>query len=215
MGASPRRFVIARRGAPRRSRPGLPRFARNDEETLVEKSPARNKRWKRYTSQWQAAVSGKPPPRLANAHPNIVPYEAFRAKDDWMILAIGNDVQFKKFCEVAGAPELAQDPRFAANAARVHNRAALTSRVAELIAAQPLDWWLGTLDAAGVPCGPISTLDRAFADAQAVQRGLKVELPHAAGGTAPGAACPIRLSRTPPLLGQSAARTPKLIRGGV
>jgi crotonobetainyl-CoA:carnitine CoA-transferase CaiB-like acyl-CoA transferase len=143
-------------------------------------------------------VSGKPPQRLGNAHPNIVPYEAFRAKDDWMILAIGNDVQFKKFCEVAGAPELAQDPRFAANAARVHNRAALTPRVAELIAAQPLDWWLGTLDAAGVPCGPISTLDRAFADAQAVQRGLKVELPHAAGGTAPGAACPIRLSRTPP-----------------
>ena len=119
-------------------------------------------------------VSGKPPQRLGNAHPNIVPYEAFRAKDDWMILAIGNDVQFKKFCEVAGAPELAQDPRFAANAARVHNRAALTPRVAELIAAQPLDWWLGT------------------------QRGLKVELPHAAGGTAPGAACPIRLSRTPP-----------------
>ena len=143
-------------------------------------------------------VSGKPPQRLGNAHPNIVPYEAFRAKDDWMILAIGNDVQFKKFCEVAGAPELAQDPRFAANAARVHNRAALTPRVAEMIAAQPLDWWLGTLDAAGVPCGPISTLDRAFADAQAVQRGLKVELPHAAGGTAPGAACPIRLSRTPP-----------------
>jgi glutaryl-CoA transferase len=143
-------------------------------------------------------ISGKPPQRLGNAHPNIVPYEAFRAKDDWMILAIGNDVQFKKFCEVAGAPELAQDPRFAANAARVHNRAALTPRVAEMIAAQPLDWWLGTLDAAGVPCGPISTLDRAFADAQAVQRGLKVELPHAAGGTAPGAACPIRLSRTPP-----------------
>ena len=73
-------------------------------------------------------VSGKPPQRLGNAHPNIVPYEAFRAKDDWMILAIGNDVQFKKFCEVAGAPELAQDPRFAANAARVHNRAALTPR---------------------------------------------------------------------------------------
>jgi crotonobetainyl-CoA:carnitine CoA-transferase CaiB-like acyl-CoA transferase len=157
-------------------------------------------------------VSGRPPQRLGNAHPNIVPYEAFRAKDHWMILAVGNDGQFRKFCEVAGAPELAQDPRFATNAARVRNRAELTPRVAELIAARPLDWWLGTLDAAGVPCGPINTLDRAFADPQAVQRELKVELPHAAGGTAPSAACPIRLSRTPPryelappLLGQHTA----------
>jgi crotonobetainyl-CoA:carnitine CoA-transferase CaiB-like acyl-CoA transferase len=137
-------------------------------------------------------------PAARHARPNIVPYEAFRAKDDWMILAVGNDGQFKKFCDVAGAPELAQNRRFATNAARVRNRAALTPRVAELIAARPLDWWLGTLDAAGVPCGPINTLDRAFADPQAVQRGLKIELPHAAGGTASGAACPIRLSRTPP-----------------
>jgi crotonobetainyl-CoA:carnitine CoA-transferase CaiB-like acyl-CoA transferase len=161
-------------------------------------------------------VGGRAPDRLGNAHPNIVPYEAFRTADGWMILAVGNDGQFRKFCEVAGAPELADDPRFATNAGRVRHRDALTPRVAELIAPRPLDWWLAALDAAGVPCGPINTLDRAFADPQAVQRGLKVELPHAAGGTAPGTACPIRLSRTPPsyelappLLGQHTAEVLK------
>ena len=143
-------------------------------------------------------VGGRAPGRLGNAHPNLVPYEAFRTADGWMILAVGNDGQFRRFCEIAGAPGLADDPRFSTNAGRVRHRALLTPRVAELIAQRPLDWWLAALDAAGVPCGPINTLDRAFADPQAVARGLKVELPHASGGTAPGTACPIRLSRTPP-----------------
>lgn len=161
-------------------------------------------------------VGGKAPGRLGNAHPNIVPYEAFRTADGWMILAVGNDGQFRRFCEVAGCTGLADDPRFATNAARVRHRALLVPQVAAILTTRPLDDWIQALDAAGVPCGPINTIDRSFGDPQAVHRELRIELPHAAGGTAPGVACPIRLSRTPPryelappLLGQHTAEVLK------
>ena len=111
-------------------------------------------------------VSGRPPGRLGNAHPNIVPYEVFQAADGHFILAVGNDGQFRRFCEVAGRPDLSVDLRFATNPARVENRAVLVPLLADVIAVRRRADWLTALEAAGVPCGPINTLDQVFDDSQ-------------------------------------------------
>ncbi len=154
-------------------------------------------------------VGGKPPARLGNAHPNIVPYEAFPTADGHIILAVGNDSQFAKFCDLAGAPELASNPAFETNALRVENRADLTPLVAELMSHHSSDWWLENLAIKGVPCGPINTLDQVFEDEQVKHRQMQIELEHPQAGTVPGVANPVKFSETPieyrsapPVLGQ-------------
>jgi crotonobetainyl-CoA:carnitine CoA-transferase CaiB-like acyl-CoA transferase len=142
-------------------------------------------------------VSGRPPGRLGNAHPSIVPYQAFATRDGHLVLAVGNDGQFARFCEVAGRPELARDARFATNAARVQHRAELVAALAPILADRASDAWIDALEAAGVPCGPINDLAEVFEDPQVRHRGLKVEVPDPRCGTVPVVASPIRLSRTP------------------
>jgi crotonobetainyl-CoA:carnitine CoA-transferase CaiB-like acyl-CoA transferase len=142
-------------------------------------------------------VGGQLPRRLGNAHPNIVPYQAFATADGHMILAIGNDGQFRRFCEVAGRPELGVDPRFATNAARVRNRDALLPELSALMAARPSRAWNEQLEAANVPCGPINSLAEVFDDPQVRHRGLAVAMPHPQDPALRLVANPIRLSATP------------------
>lgn len=154
-------------------------------------------------------TTGVPPKRLGNAHPNIVPYQDFPTADGDIILAVGNDSQFRKFCEVAGCTELADDPRFASNKARVANREVLVPMLRQTTVFKTTGEWISLLEQAGVPCGPINNLAQVFEDAQVKARGLRLDLPHALGCLAPQVASPIRLSQTPveyrnapPLLGQ-------------
>ena len=154
-------------------------------------------------------VSGKVPAPMGNTHPSIVPYQVFAAADGHIIVAVGNDGQFARMCQVAGVPEWAKDPRYATNPARVTNRAELVPKLATLIAAKPSRFWLDGLEAAGVPVGPINSVAQTFADPQAVARGLAITLPLEGGGTVPGVASPIREAdkfpqtvTAPPRLGQ-------------
>jgi crotonobetainyl-CoA:carnitine CoA-transferase CaiB-like acyl-CoA transferase len=154
-------------------------------------------------------TSGKSPKRWGNAHPNIVPYQVFACGDGHMILAAGNDAQFRKFCDVAGCSSFADDERFATNDARVRNREVLVPLLTELIVRRRRDEWVASLEAAGVPCGPINSIAQAFDDPQVRHRGMKIELPHPLAGSVPLVANPIRLSATPveyasapPTLGQ-------------
>ncbi|MDP1610271.1 MAG: CaiB/BaiF CoA-transferase family protein [Sulfuritalea sp.] len=154
-------------------------------------------------------VSGTAPRRMGNGHPNIVPYQDFPTADGDMILAIGNDGQFARFCDIAGHAEWAADARFATNAARVRNRAELIPLLRQTTVMKTTADWIALLESAAVPCGPINDLAGVFADPQVRHRGLRVDLPHAAGGSAPQVANPIRFSatpidyrRAPPLLGQ-------------
>ncbi|MDK9704520.1 MAG: CoA transferase [Sulfuritalea sp.] len=154
-------------------------------------------------------VSGKPPRRMGNGHPNIVPYQDFPTADGDMILAIGNDGQFARFCELAGHVEWSSDERFATNAARVKHRAELLPLLRQTTVMKTTAAWIALLENAAVPCGPINDLADVFADPQILHRGLRVEMPHAAGGSAPQVTNPIRFSATPidyrlapPLLGQ-------------
>ena len=142
-------------------------------------------------------VGGKPPGRLGNAHPNIVPYQAFATLDGHIVLAVGNDEQFRRFASEAGHPEWASDNRFATNRARVANRATLIPLVAGVVAARPTDAWIAVLEAVGVPCGPINPLDRVFADPHVVDHGLKLDLPDDRLGRVPSVANPLNLSETP------------------
>ena len=142
-------------------------------------------------------VSGVAPGRVGNAHPNIVPYEAFACADGHLILAVGNDAQFAKFCAVAGVPEWAADPRFAKNSDRVRHRDTLVPMVAAVVATRTQHDWLAALEEAGVPCGPINRLDAVFADPQVVARGLRVDLPHPLAGHVPQVGPPFKLSATP------------------
>jgi crotonobetainyl-CoA:carnitine CoA-transferase CaiB-like acyl-CoA transferase len=154
-------------------------------------------------------TTGRAPGRAGNAHPNIVPYQVFAAADGQLVIAVGNDAQFVRFCEVAGVPELAADARYARNADRVRHRDALVPVLSSLVRARPLAFWLEALDAAGVPCGPINDIAQALADPQVAARGLRVDLPHPLAGSVPLVANPIQLSatpaqvrRAPPLLGE-------------
>ena len=142
-------------------------------------------------------VSGVAPGRVGNAHPNIVPYEAFACADGHLILAVGNDAQFAKFCAVAGVPEWAADPRFAKNSDRVRHRDTLVPMVAAVVATRTQHDWLAALEEAGVPCGPINRLDAVFADPQVVARGLRLDLPHPLAGRVPQVGLPFKLSGTP------------------
>jgi crotonobetainyl-CoA:carnitine CoA-transferase CaiB-like acyl-CoA transferase len=157
-------------------------------------------------------VSGKIPGRMGNAHANIVPYEAFACSDGHIILAVGNDAQFQKFCQIAGRPDIAEDARYRRNADRVRNRESLVPLVASLIKTRTMREWIQACDAAHVPCGPINRLDQVFADPQVRHRGMRIDLPHPLSGTVPQVVNPIKLSATPldfhaapPLLGQHTA----------
>jgi len=154
-------------------------------------------------------ATGKPPRRIGNLHPNIVPYQPFRASDGDVILACGNDNLYRKFCEAAGCPELASDPRFATNGKRVENRAELTRLLGEIFRKRTKKEWVDLLEAAGVPNGPINDIAQVFAEPQVVARGVKIEVDHPVAGRLPMVASPMRFSETslelktpPPLLGQ-------------
>lgn len=154
-------------------------------------------------------TTGVAPKRMGNAHPNIVPYQDFPTADGDIILTVGNDGQFRKFAEVAGHPEWADDPRFASNKARVAHRAELIALIRQATVFRTTAQWLTALEQAGVPCGPINDLAQVFADPQVQHRGLRLEMPHPLAGTVPQVASPLRLSASPvdyrdppPLLGE-------------
>ena len=157
--------------------------------------------------------SGAVPQRMGNAHQNIVPYQVFEVADGHMIVAVGNDSQFAKFCEVAGRPALAQDARFTRNADRVRHRDTLVPLLAALMKARTRNDWLNALEAAKVPCGPINDLADVFADPQVLAREMTVQMPHPLAGSVRLVASPIKFSATPvqyrrppPLLGEHTAQ---------
>lgn len=143
-------------------------------------------------------VADRVPGRLGNAHPNIVPYQAFATRDGHIILAVGNDSQFRKFCDVAGLDGLADDPDYATNKARVMNRTALLPHIEAAFRQQTTGWWLDKLAAVSVPAGPINPIDKVFAEPQAVHRGLAMTIDDDLNGTIPSVASPLRLGDTPP-----------------
>jgi len=142
-------------------------------------------------------AGGVVPRRMGNAHPNIVPYQDFPTADGDMILAIGNDSQFAKFCTVAGHPEWSADARYATNPARVANRAALIPLLRQATVARTTHAWVEALEAAGVPCGPINRIDEVFADPHVRARGVRVTMEHGRAGTVDLVGNPIRMSATP------------------
>nr|WP_295084302.1 CaiB/BaiF CoA-transferase family protein [uncultured Roseateles sp.] len=153
--------------------------------------------------------TGKAPGRMGNAHQNIVPYQVFEAADGHLIVAVGNDNQFAKFCDILEQPAWAQDPRFASNAARVRHRELLVPLLAAVIKAQPRQRWLSAMEAAKVPCGAINNLAEAFADPHVQAREMTVAMPHPLSEQLRLVASPMKLSATPvryrhapPLLGQ-------------
>ena len=154
-------------------------------------------------------ATGTAPKRLGNAHPNIVPYQDFPTADGDFILAVGNDGQFRKFCEVAGLPALPDDPRFSTNKARVAHRTELIPLLRQATVFKTTTEWVALLEAAGVPCGPINDLAQVFADPQVQARGLRLDMVNGMGSVTPQVASPLRLSETPvdyrlapPLLGE-------------
>jgi crotonobetainyl-CoA:carnitine CoA-transferase CaiB-like acyl-CoA transferase len=156
--------------------------------------------------------TGVAPQRIGNAHQNIVPYQVFEVADGHIIVAVGNDGQFAKFCGVAGQPELATDPRFARNADRVRHRGTLVPMLAALMKARTRADWLEALEAAKVPCGPINDLADVFADPQVRERAMTVQMPHPLAGSVHLVASPMKFSATPvqyrkppPLLGEHTA----------
>jgi crotonobetainyl-CoA:carnitine CoA-transferase CaiB-like acyl-CoA transferase len=136
-------------------------------------------------------ATGTAPNRLGNAHPNIAPYEVFAVADGHVILAIGNDGQFARLCRLLGAPDLAFDPRYATNSARVENRPSLRDEIGPALATHTRDSLLVECETQGVPAGPINTIENMFADPQTMARGLQLSLADAAGNMIPGVASPI------------------------
>ena len=163
-------------------------------------------------------ATGENPPRLGNQHPNIVPYQVFPTADGYMVLSVGNDPTFERFCKNFGQEQLLSDPRFATNAARVENRQLVTDTLTPLMRTRTTTEWVEKLEALKIGCGPINTLEQVFADPHVQARGCVVEMPHASGETVKVIANPVRLSATPPaynsappLLGQHTAE----VLGGV
>ena len=142
-------------------------------------------------------VTGVAPQRLGNSHPNIVPYQVFATSDGYIIVAVGNETQFARMCEVIGRPDLASDERFATNAARVNHRGEIVAILHGIFVTRTMRDWLDALERVGVPCGPINTIADVFADPQVQARGLRIDLPHPAIGTVPSVANPIKYSATP------------------
>jgi len=154
-------------------------------------------------------VSGHSPERLGNAHPNIVPYQALATSDGHIILAVGNDGQFAKFCAVAGFPELAEDERFRTNAARVNNRVELMPVIKGQIKQRTTVEWITLLEQEGVPCGPINNIAEVFANPQVQSRGMCIDVLHKEAGQIQLVGSPMKFSRaklndrlSPPKLGE-------------
>ncbi|HEY5577591.1 MAG TPA: CoA transferase [Deferrimonas sp.] len=154
-------------------------------------------------------VSGGVPGRFGNAHATIVPYQVFRSKDGHLAVGIGNDGQYRKFCGIAGAPELSSDERFSTNPARVRNREALIPLLERVFARRPTAEWIELLWSEGIPAGPINTVDRALEDPNTVARGMVVGMPHPKAGSVrligspmKFSATPVEYRRPPPLLGE-------------
>lgn len=156
-------------------------------------------------------ATGENPPRLGNQHPNIVPYQVFPTKDGYLVLSVGNDPTFQRFCQNAGLDHLLTDARFATNAARVANRQLVTDTLTPVMQTMTTTEWVDKLEALKIGCGPINTLEQVFADPHVQARGVVVEMPHAEadGGKVKVIANPVRLSETPadyritaPMLGE-------------
>ncbi len=154
-------------------------------------------------------ISGNPPPRQGNAHPNIAPYEPFQARDKGFVLGAANQRQWEKLCDVIGSPEFKTDPRFLTNQDRVKNRGDLITALNNVFQAKDAGAWLRQIQEAGLPCGPINTLPEVFAHPQAEARGLVQEVEHSSAGSIPLTGFPYKFSRTPaeihyapPLLGE-------------
>jgi formyl-CoA transferase len=155
-------------------------------------------------------VSGQNPQRTGNAHPNCAPYEVFRCADGYLILAIGNDGQFARFCTVAGMPELAQDARYTTNSARIEHLPQLRALLTEIFPTRTRTAWTEAFDAAGVPWGPIHTMEEVFAHPQVRHRGLQQMAEHPVMGTVPMVRNPMLAGQggplpPPPLLGEHTA----------
>ncbi|NVK62402.1 MAG: CoA transferase [Rhodobacteraceae bacterium] len=154
-------------------------------------------------------VSGQKPERRGNRHPNIQPQNVYPVADGYIVLAVGNDGQFRKFCEVIGLPALADDPAYATNAARVENLDALEALLIEALAARTITEWCDAFAAAGVPSGPINTVDRVFEEPQVQHRRMLRDIPHPLSGTVKQVVSPLNFrnaplsfDKAPPLLGQ-------------
>lgn len=154
-------------------------------------------------------ATGETPRRYGSAHPNIVPYQAFETADGYIMLAVGNDNMWRRFCQAIEWPELADNPRYATNADRVNHREELLSLLQERLRQKPTQEWFRRLDEAGVPAGPIYTLPELFKDPHVLAREMKVEIEHPRAGTISMTGIPTKFSRTPgsirtapPLLGQ-------------
>lgn len=165
-------------------------------------------------------IGGVVPQRMGNAHPNVVPYQDFRTSDGHLILAIGNDGQFERFCKVADRNDLWADGRFATNALRIEHREALIPEIAKAMATRASADWIASLNEAGVPCGPINTIEDAFADPHVQARGMRSTVDHTAAGTIATVGNPLKFSRTPcqvrsapPLLGEHTDEVLESLKG--
>jgi crotonobetainyl-CoA:carnitine CoA-transferase CaiB-like acyl-CoA transferase len=152
-----------------------------------------------------------------SGHPNIAPYQVYPAQDGHIVLAVGNDAQFRRFCAAVGQPEFAADPAFSTIRARVGNRIELNRRIEAITRTRSMADWVAALEAVQVPCGEINTLDRVFSDPHVVARGMRVDIEHPQYGSVPSIRSPIRFSETPldftvapPVLGQ---HTNQVLRG--
>jgi formyl-CoA transferase len=142
-------------------------------------------------------ATGKTPVRWGNAHPNVVPYQVFQVADGWVIVACGNDSQYRKLVQVGGEPALASDQRFLTNADRVHARDTLIALLEPMMRRKTKAQWIELLEDAGVPCGPINDIAEVFEDPQVKARGMKVQLPHPVAGQVSVTASALKLSATP------------------
>jgi formyl-CoA transferase len=165
-------------------------------------------------------TSGTPPKRYGNAHPNLLPYQVFDTADDPIIIAIGNDGQYRRWCNLAGAPELADDERFVTNPQRIRHRDELIPLVIDLMKKQPRAWWVENLDKEGVPYGVVNNFQQVFEDPHIQARGMKFEMEHPTAGTIPMVRSPVNLegsppvyNRPPPLLGEHTDQVLKDVLG--
>ena len=143
-------------------------------------------------------ATGENPPRLGNQHPNIAPYQEYPTKDGYIILAVGNDPTFERFCKANGLEHLLSDERFATNPKRVQNRQLVTDTLTPVMTSKTTAEWIEALEALKIGCGPINTLEQVFADPHVKARNMVLELPHASGETVKVIANPVKLSATPP-----------------
>jgi crotonobetainyl-CoA:carnitine CoA-transferase CaiB-like acyl-CoA transferase len=154
-------------------------------------------------------ISGKLPKRYGNAHPNIVPYQSFQASDGWFAIAVGNDRQFVRLCEMLGKPELGSDERFATNSARVQNRAEIIEMLISIFRTESVSEWLRKLDEAEIPCGPINNFEQVFSMPNVQEREMLLKMNHPTIGELPLVGSPLKMSDTPveyrlppPLMGE-------------